>query len=118
MIAPLMILFTFALIEVGRFMLVKQSATHASREGARAAVRPTADTASVIQRVNEELALVSIEGATVEVVPTWIEDAEPGSQVTVRVLIDISAISWVPGFFDFTATQIVAESSMRRESTN
>ena len=118
MIAPLMILFTFGLIELGRFMLVKQTATHATREGARIAVRPTSDSNDVLERVNEELALLAIENATVEIEPSSIEDALPGSQVTVRVRVDIASISWIPDFFNFDAAQIVAESSMRRESTN
>ena len=118
LIAPLMILFTFGLVELGRLMLVKQTATHATREGARIAVRPLADSNDVIDRVNEELALLAIENATIETVPATLEDAEPGSQVTVRVRVDIASVSWIPGFFDFNATEIVAESSMRRESTN
>lgn len=118
LIAPLMITFTFGLVELGRLMLVKQTATHATREGARIAVRPHADTEEVIDRVNQELALLSIQGATIETVPELIEEAEPGSQVTVRVSVGIDSVSWVPGFFDFAATEIVAESSMRRESTN
>ncbi len=118
LIAPLMIAFTFGLVEIGRIMLVKQTATHATREGARIAVRPTADSDDVLQRVSEELALLAIENASVEVEPASIEDAEPGSQVTVRVRVDIASISWIPGFFNFDTSEIVAESSMRRESTN
>lgn len=118
LIAPLMITFTFGLVELGRLMLVKQTATHATREGARIAVRPHADSDEVIERVNEELALLAIQNATIETVPVDIENAEPGSQVTVRVRVDIASVSWIPGFFNFTATEILAESSMRRESTN
>jgi Flp pilus assembly protein TadG len=117
-IAPLMILFTFGLIEIGRFMLVKQSATHATREGARAAVRPTADVDTVIDRVTEELAILSITDADIEVDPNPLTNAVPGSQVTVRVRISIDSISWVPDYFNFPVSDIVAESTMRRESTN
>jgi hypothetical protein len=118
-----MITFTFGLVELGRLMLVKQTATHATREGAtregaRVAVRPTADRDEVIDRVNQELALLSIQDATIEMEPELIEDAEPGSEVTIRVRVGIDSVSWVPGFFNFTANEIVAESSMRRESTN
>ncbi|EMI21156.1 TadE family protein [Rhodopirellula maiorica SM1] len=118
LVAPLMIAFTFGLVELGRMMLVKQTATHASREGARIAVRPTATTSEVVERVNDELALMGIENATVETVPSSIETATPSGIVTVRIAIDISSITWVPGFLDLDATQIIAESSMRRESTN
>ncbi|GAA4456588.1 TadE/TadG family type IV pilus assembly protein [Novipirellula rosea] len=118
LVAPLMIAFTFGLVELGRMMLVKQTATHATREGARIAVRPTATTSDVVDRVNDELALMGIQNATVETVPASIETSTPSGIVTVRVAIDISSITWVPGFLNLDATQIIAESSMRRESTN
>ncbi len=118
LIAPLMMMFTFGLVEVGRLMLVKQTATHATREGARIAVRPTADTDDVIARVQAELALLQIDNAIIEIVPESIEDADPGSEVTVRVRVDIDSVSWVPDYFQFAVPEIVAESSMRRESTN
>ncbi|TWU26654.1 TadE-like protein [Novipirellula galeiformis] len=118
LVAPLMIAFTFGLVELGRMMLVKQTATHATREGARIAVRPTATTSEVVDRVNDELALMGIQNATVVTVPASIQTSTPSGIVTVRVAIDISSITWVPGFLNLDATQIVAESSMRRESTN
>jgi Flp pilus assembly protein TadG len=112
-----MLLFTFGLVELGRYMLVRQSATHATREGARVAIRPTADQDEVIERVTQELSLFSLDSATIETEPASIDDAEPGSEVTVRVRIDVASISWVPEYFDLGATQIEAESCMRREST-
>jgi Flp pilus assembly protein TadG len=118
MIAPIMMLFTFGLIEMGRFILVKESATHATREGARMAVRPFATDDEVVARVNEELAIMSIQGATITVDPPDLEDAEPGSMVTVRVQISPDSISWVPGIVNLGAANIIAESTMRRESTN
>ena len=118
MIAPIMMLFTFGLVEMGRFMLVKETATHATREGARTAVRPFATNQEVIDRVNEELAIMAISGATVTIDPPNLDVAEPGSMVTVRVQIAPDSISWVPGIINIDATNIVAESTMRRESTN
>ncbi len=118
MIAPVMIGFTFGLIELGRITLVKQTATHATREGARIAVRPTAEATDVKDRVNEELALWDLEGATVEIEPSDFEEAAPGTQVTVRVKINLASISWIPNYFSFDTVDLTAESSMRRESTN
>ncbi|WP_442507565.1 TadE family protein [Novipirellula sp. SH528] len=118
LVAPLMIAFTFGLVELGRMMLVKQTATHASREGARVAIRPMATTSEVVERVNDELALMGIQNATVETVPASVEATTPSGIITVRVAIDISSITWVPGFLNLDSPQIVAESSMRRESTN
>ena len=118
MIAPVMIGFTFGLVELGRITLVKQTATHASREGARVAVRPAATTEQVIEQVNEELALWDLEGATIEIEPSVLETAEPGTQVTVRVSMSLDSISWIPDYFSFGTNSLVAETSMRRESTN
>ena len=118
LIAPLMLLFTFGLIELGRTTLVKDCATHATREGARVGIRPSATTAEVTDRVHRELALMSIDQATVEIEPAALESAPPGSYVTVRVRIPISTVTWIPGYFDFGAMDIVAQSAMRRESTD
>ncbi|QDT06125.1 TadE-like protein [Rubripirellula lacrimiformis] len=117
-IAPLMITFTFGLVELGRITLVKQTATHATREGARIAIRPDANADQVIERVEEELSLMGIEGAIIETEPSLIEEAEMGSTVKVRVRLAISSISWVSNYFDFGDSELIAESSMRRESTN
>ena len=117
-IAPLMMLFTFGLVEIGRVMLVKQSAIHATREGARMAVRPTAADQEIFDRVNEELALLGISGATVEMDPISLEMAAPGAAVTVRVRINLGSVSSVPGLLNIASGEIVAESSMRRESTD
>lgn len=117
MVAPLMVAFTFGLVEVGRIMLVKQSATHSTREGARMAIKPSSTSDQVRERVEEELALMDIDSATSVITPNAIQESEPGSQVSVQVKIAIEAISWAPGFFNFGKATITAESSMRREST-
>ena len=118
LIAPLMILFTFGLIEIGRLMLVKESATQATRAGARLAIRPNAEVADVVQRVKEELALMSVDRATIAVDPSSLSLATPGTYVTVQVSIPTESVSWIPGFFDFHSPHIVAQSVMRRETTH
>lgn len=118
MVAPLMLLFTFGMIEIGRMMMVKNAATQATREGARLAVLPSAETEDVRQRVMEELQLLSINSATVEFDPAIISNAEPGANVTVRVRIDPASVSWVPSVLSVAVPEISATSVMRRESTN
>ena len=117
MIAPLMILFTFGLVEVGRLMLVKQTLTHATREGARVAVRPNADITDVTQLIRDELLVLEIEDPVIETEPASLELAEPGAAVTVRVRVGINSVSWVPGYFNFAVDEIVAETCMLREYT-
>lgn len=117
LIAPLMIMFTFGMIEMGRLMMVKNAATQATREGARAASLPFATNAAVVERVQQELAMHSIPSPVIETFPANVSEVQPGENVLVRVRIDPTSVSWVPGFFDFTVPSIIAESTMRKEST-
>lgn len=116
-IAPVMILFTFGLIEIGRISMVKDTATHATREGARAGIRPNATNQEVQQRVQEELAILGIDSGTVTVTPNLDGNASPDGNIRVAVTIPIASISWIPNFFSFGVNDVVAETSMRREST-
>lgn len=118
LIAPLMLLFTFGMIEISRMMMVKNAATQASREGARVAVLPGSESDDVRTRVQEELSLMSIDVATIELEPEIISNAPPGSNVTVRIRVNPDDVSWVPSFLTFTIPEISATSVMRRESTN
>ena len=118
LIAPLMLLFTFGMIEISRMMMVKNAATQASREGARVAVLPGSESDDVRARVQEELSIMSIDVATIELDPEIISNAPPGSNVTVRVRVNPDDVSWVPSFLTFTIPEISATSVMRRESTN
>ena len=117
LIAPLMIMFTFGMIEIGRLLMVKNAATQATREGARAASLPTASDEAVASRVQEELQLLSVNGAIIETTPTSIGSAGPGELISVRVRINPNDVSWAPTFFPFQIPEIVAESTMRKEST-
>ncbi len=116
-IAPVMMAFTFGMVEVGRYMMVKSQAIQATREGARLAVLPNACSSTVTSKVQESLQLLAINNATIELVPSTLSTAEPGSYVTVRVRIDPTTVSWVPGFLDPYIPDFVAETVMRREST-
>lgn len=118
LIAPLMIMFTFGMIEMGRMLMVKNAATQATREGARAGSLPMATDQQVLARVQEELELLSISSAVIETFPASISQALPGETIMVRVRIDPDSVSWAPTFFPFEIPDIVAESTMRKESTN
>jgi hypothetical protein len=117
-IAPLMMLFTYGLVEIGNFMMVKSQAVQATREGARLAVCPTAQSTEVIAKVEESLQLLAITDADIELIPIALASAAPGDLVTVRVRINPSSIAWIPGFLDDTMPDIVVETVMRRETTN
>lgn len=118
LIVPVMLTLTFGLIEISRISMIKESITQASREGARVGVRPSATFIDVQTRVNEELAIMGLDSATVLVTPTYLEQALPGEDVSVSVTVPIASVSWVPGILSFGVSDIVAETVMRRESTN
>jgi len=117
-IAPLMMLFTYGLVEIGNFMMVKSQAVQATREGARLAVCPTAQSTAVIAKVEQSLQLLAITDADIELIPIALTSAAPGDLVTVRVRINPSSIAWIPGFLDDAMPDIVVETVMRRETTN
>ncbi len=118
LIAPLMMAFTFGLVEVGHLMMIKSQAIQATREGARLAVLPNAQSVQVVNRVKESLELLAVTNANVQLEPAVLTTAVPGSLVTVRVVIDPASVSWVPGFLSNAVPDLVAETTMRREATN
>jgi hypothetical protein len=98
-------------------MMVKNQAVQATREGARFAVRPSAESDDVIAIVNTSLRSMAINQATIELEPQILTNAVPGSFVTVRVRIDPNDVSWVPDFMEDSIPDMVVETVMRREST-
>ena len=115
-VAPLLIMLTFGMIELGRLVMVKQLMINASREGARLAVLPSSTEQAVIAQVNSELAAGTIHGATIVLTPSSLANAPAGSPVTVSIFVNSSAVSWIPKpMFVFNQT-IEASTTMRRES--
>jgi len=117
LVAPVMFLLAFGMIEVGSIMLVKNSLTQASRIGARAASLPTSTNGIVVAQVTAELQIMSLTGATVEISPSDVSLAPPGSNVTVTIRVAPSEVGWIPKFLKLPLSEISAQSTMRREST-
>jgi Flp pilus assembly protein TadG len=115
-VAPLLIMLTFGMLELGRVVMVKQLLINASREGARMAILPASTAEQVIAHVTTELANSSINSASVVVTPGSLATAQAGSPVTVAVSVSASSVSWIPKpLFVFSQT-IDASTTMRRES--
>jgi hypothetical protein len=114
-VAPLIFLLIFGIIEVGRLVLVQQILTNASREGARRAVLEQA-TAVEVQTVAEDyLSKSSISDATVTVSPTPLSSLGFGDSVTVTCSVPFKEVSWLPGTWFFGSTVLSAESVMSVE---
>ena len=111
LVAPILFMLFFAMVEMGRSVMVHQLLVNAAREGARSAAFNTASASEVITQVQDSLALSSVPGATVTVTPSPIV---PGSSVTVAVQVPYDDVSWLPidGFLD----GITLDSSCRMQT--
>ena len=117
-VAPIMILFMFGMVEIGGLMMVKNAAVHASREAARLAVTPTATNADVEARVYEQLQMYTSSGITVQISPEVLSSANAGDPISVRVSVDTSALGLITGAVPLPISHVSAETTMRRETTN
>jgi Flp pilus assembly protein TadG len=115
-VAPLMILFSLGLIEMGRMTMVKQLLTNVSREGARLATLPTASSTEVQSQIQTQLNGSKIYGATVEISPSQLSEANAGTLVTVTVSVTSEQVSWLQTPLFMGGKNISATTVMRRES--
>jgi Flp pilus assembly protein TadG len=114
-VAPLMILFTLGLIDMGRMTMVKQLLINASREGARAATLPGATTESVRNDILDMLESSGVIGA-VTMNPALLSEAAPGSNITVTVQAEANSVSWLGNSLFMSGKMLRASTTMRRES--
>jgi len=90
------LLLVFAMVEFGRYVMILQILTDASREGARQAVVESATQADVEASVQDLLDKCTLSGATVTVTPTDFDDLWLGDPVTVTVSVSYGDVSWLP----------------------
>ncbi|MCA9134343.1 MAG: pilus assembly protein [Planctomycetales bacterium] len=118
-VAPLLLLLTMGMMEVGRMVMVKQLLVNASREGARLAVLPGSTSAEVTAQVRQQLEESSVSGATIVINPvtqTSVEGTPMGQPITVQVSISAATISWVPKPMFSFSNILEAATTMRKES--
>jgi Flp pilus assembly protein TadG len=86
LVAPILIMFVFWIIEFSRGLMVRQALTNATREGAREASLPDATMSSVKTKVVDFLdsASIDIDASSVTVTPDP-EEAINNEQITVSV---------------------------------
>jgi Flp pilus assembly protein TadG len=116
LVAPVLFLMVFGMIEFGRMVMVQQVLTNASREGARIAVLDGTTTSDVTTAVQTYLTGSSIQGATVTVTPDPPSSAGYGAPVTVSVAIGFDQVSWLPSPMFLGGRQLTATTVMRRET--
>lgn len=116
LVAPLLFLLVFGMIEYGRMVMVQQLLTNASREGARIGVLDGSTTADVSTTVSDYLANASVAGSTVTVAPNPPSSAGFGEPVTVTVSVPFNQVSWLPAPLFLNGTTLQSSTVMRRES--
>lgn len=114
-VAPLMILFTLGLIEIGRMTMVKQLLVNVSREGAREGTLPESTNLSVKSSVESLLAQSNISGSTVTV-STGSVESSTGQYVTVSISVPSANVSWLSTPLFMSGRTVSASTSMRKES--
>ena len=116
-LAPVLFLLIFGMIEYGRMVMVQQLITNASREGARVAILDGMTNADVIDAVQSHVGGgVTIADSDVTTTPTDISTAASGTSVTVTVAVNFSDVSWLPDALWLGSKRLSASSAMRRET--
>jgi len=116
LVAPLLFLLVFAMIEYGRMVMVQQMVTNAAREGARVGVLDGSTQSSVSTAVNRYLSAGGITTATTTVSPNPPSSAAATAPVTVTVSVSFNDVSWLPSPFYLGGKTISFSAVMRRET--
>jgi Flp pilus assembly protein TadG len=115
-VAPLLILLAFGIIEFGRGMMVQQVLTNGAREGARKAVLHGATTSDVNTTIDNYMSNSGITGYTKQVSPNP-ATASAGTGVKVTVSVPYSSVTWLPiGSVNWLKNKtLIASAEMRKE---
>ena len=115
-IAPILFLIIFSMVEFGRMVMIQQCVTNASRAGCRRAVLATTTDKSQVEAVVEDYlrtAIPDVSVVDVDVSPEGLSGMASGTQVRVGVNVAYQGLSWLPvGLFN---PRIGAESIQQRE---
>lgn len=125
-VAPILFLVFFAIVEFGRAMMVLGAVTNAARAGARAGAATSGGYTSIqtgAQNAIKQSAIsatptivIKVNGTEVTSSTDFTTNATTGSTITVKVSLPYSKVSWLPngGFFLSNVT-LSETASIRRE---
>jgi len=114
-VAPLIFLLLFGMIEFGRMLMVQQIMTNASREGARRAIIESSTVPEVTAVITDYLQTNSVSGAALTIEPTDLTTVGAGDPVTVMVSVQYDQVSWLPTSQRLSGVLIQGISTMRAE---
>jgi Flp pilus assembly protein TadG len=117
-VAPLLFVIVLGIIELGRAIMVIHNLTNASRVGARVGAVEGTSTATITAAVTANLAACGISGdaVTIQVNDGWKDasTAVAGDEITVKVTVPTSSVSWLPGVTYLSGT-LSGQYTLRRE---
>lgn len=115
-VAPLLVLLGFGLIEFGRMVHVQQILTNAAREGARFVASESAtSTTTATSAVQSYLASAGVSGATIAFTPSDVSTAQPGDEMECEVSVTFDDVSWLPTPMYISGATLSGIAVMRRE---
>ena len=124
-VAPLLFLLMFGIIEFGRYMMIHQIAITATRNGCReATLGSTTSDQQVDTVVRNFLAAGGVPSSVaqdsdkvaVAISPSVPNARESGTPITVAVQMNFAELSWLPGdFFGLAVADVSSSTTMERE---
>ena len=93
LVAPLMFLFIFGMVEFARVCLIRHAVDNAAYEAARVGIVPGATTDEVNAVATAHLGIHGLTAAQIQVTPFPLD--EDSEDVTVTVTVDVVDNSWV-----------------------
>ncbi len=116
-VAPLLVLLLFGMIEFGRMIMVQQVLTNASREGARLAALDGSTTEGVKDTVVNYLenAALAVDRDRIVIEPAP-ESAAKGAPIRVTVSVPFDDVSWLSHAMYLKSVDLQASATMRRET--
>lgn len=115
-VAPLMILAMFGMVEVGYAFMVKQTVTLASREGCRAAALPGGTMSDVQTAVDASMGAADLTGYTTTSNISTVGPTD--TEVWVEVKMPMSRVGFTGQMMGGGAFDITSKTSMRREGVD
>jgi Flp pilus assembly protein TadG len=112
-IAPLMVLSMFGMMEVGYAFMIKQSVTLASREGARAGALPGSTATDVTNAVDAAMEAANLDGYTMDSNISTLSSTD--LEIWVQVSIPLNRVSFTGNMLGGGSFNIVGRTTMRRE---
>ena len=112
-VAPILFLLLFAVLEFWRINMIRHVAHQAAYQASRDGVIPGVAAATLQQTAHDVMAAIGTSGTIVDVDPPVIEDST--ELITVIVRVPLVANAWIIPHF-FATQEIVGRSTLRRES--